>query len=250
VNHAQHSQHASRFFDRLVGVVTLDVPTYRSIQQDRRGTVQAAGVVAIAAIATAIGGISQFSWLTLALLAAIVGWAVASGRAFGLFSSVARKSMNRSRFDAFRSNLERRHEIALGVAAIAFLVLLVLGTSADGIGWSTVALTVPFISWFAFSGVAWYQARQQAAATMTPPPRFVTLLRTVGFAHAPGVFAFFGFIPLIGILVALIVPIWAVLTMVFAIRHTLAFTMDQALATAILATSVTSLGTALMVIVA
>lgn len=245
----EHAQQASRFLDRLIGAVTLDVPTYRGIQQDHRSTVQAAGVVAIAAVATAIGGISQFSWLTLMLLVALVGWAMASGKAFGIFRSVCRKSMNRSRFEAFRSNLDRKHEIALGVAAVAFLCLLILGTSADGIGWSTVALTVPFTSWLAFSAVAWYQAKQ-IASNASAAPRFVTLLRTVGFAHAPGAFAFFGFIPLVGILVALVVPVWAVLTMAFAIRHTLAFTMDQALATAILATSVTAIGTAVIVLVA
>ena len=245
----EHVQQSTRFFDRLIGVVTLDVPTYRGIQQDHRGTVQAAGVVAIAAIATAIGGISQFSWLTLTLFVAVIGWAVASGKAFGIFRSVSHKSMNRSRFEAFRANLDRKHEIALGAAAIAFVCLVILGARSDGDGWSAAALTVPFISWISFSGIAWFQAKQIAAGSVAAP-RFVTLLRTVGFAHAPAVFAFFGFIPLVGILVALIVPIWAVLTMVFAIRHTLALSMDQALAIAILATSATAIGTAFVVIAA
>jgi hypothetical protein len=38
--------------------------------------------------------------------------------------------------------------------------------------------------------------------------------------------------------------------MVFAIRHTLGFSLDQALATAILATSATAIGTAFVVLVA
>jgi hypothetical protein len=243
-------QQTSRFVDRVIGAVTLDLPTYRGIQQDRYGTVQAGAVVAIAGIAAAIGGVSQFSWLMLGLLVTVAGWAVASGRALGMFSSVTRRSLNRTRFQAFRANLERKHEIALVLAGLAMLVLAILGASTGDPGWSTVALTVPFASWITFSAVAWYQAKQQAAARMQSPASFSSLLRTVGFAHAPGVFALFGFIPLVGLLVALIVPIWAVLTMVFAIRHTLAFTMDQALSTAIVATSATAIATAFVVILA
>ena len=243
-------QHTSRFVDRVIGAVTLDLPTYRGIQQDRYGTVQAAGVVAIAGIAAAIGGISQFSWLILGLLVTVTGWAVASGRALDMFRSVTRRSMNRSRFQAFRANLDRKQEIALILAGASILLLIILGASTGDPGWSTVALTVPFTSWITFSAVAWQQAKRQATQRMSPAPHFSSLLRTVGFAHAPGIFAFFGFIPLVGLLVALIVPVWAILTMVFAIRHTLAFTMDQALSTAVLATSATALVTAFVVIVA
>jgi hypothetical protein len=244
----QQTQHQPTFIDRIVGVVTLDVPTYRRIEQDHKSTAQAAAVVGFVAIAAAIGRISQFSWLTIALLVTLVGWVVASGRAYSLIESLTRKSMNRSRFGAMRANLDRRQESALALVALALLCLFVLGASSDGFGWSTVALTVPFLSWISFSTVAWYQAKKHAPNTT--PPSFVSLLRTVGFAHAPGVFAFFGFIPLIGLLLALIVPIWAVLTMVFAIRHTLGFSLDQALATAILATSATAIGTAFVVLVA
>jgi len=240
----------SRFIDRLIGAATLDLPTYRGIQHDRYGTVQAAAVVAIAGIAAAIGGVSQFSWLILGLLVTVTGWAIASGRALGMFSSITRRSMNRSRFQALRANLDRKHEIALAFAGFSILLLVILGASGGGAGWSTIALTVPFASWFTFSAVAWQQAKQQAAMRLQPAPPFSSLLRTVGFAHAPGVFAFFGFIPLIGLLITVIVPVWAILTMVFAIRHTLAFTMDQALSTAILATSATALVTAFVVIVA
>lgn len=234
------------FMSRLVGVITLDLPTFRRIEQDRRGTLQAAAVVGLVAVAAAIGGVSQFGWLTVALLVTIVGWLVASGRAFSLIESATRRSMNRSRFRAMRSQLDRRQEISLIIAGVALLSLTILGAQSDGFGWSSIALTVPFLSWFSFTGVAWYQARCLPAHTQRPT--FGSLMRTLGFAHAPGVFAFFGFIPLIGLLLAVIVPIWAVLTTVFAIRHTLGFTLDQALATAILATSATALGTALMVI--
>lgn len=244
----QQIQHQPTFIDRIVGVVTLDVPTYRRIEQDQKSTVQAAAVVGFVAVAAAVGRISQFSWMTIALLVTLVGWVIASGRAYAMIESATRKSMNRSRIGAMRSHLDRKQETALGFVGLALVCLVVLGASSDGFGWSTVALTVPFLSWISFSTIAWYQAKKHAANAN--PPNFVSTLRTVGFAHAPGVFAFFGFIPLVGILLALIIPIWAVLTMVFAIRHTLGFTLDQALATAILATSATAVGTAVVMIVA
>jgi hypothetical protein len=240
----------SSFFDRLVGVVTLDVPTYHRIERDRRSTLQAAGVVGVVAIAAAIGRVSQFSWLMIALLVTLVGWVVASGRAYAMFESLTRKSMNRTRLEALRANLDRRQEWVLVAVVLALLSLIGLNANTNELGWSSVALTVPFLSWLTFSGVAWFQARQRAKESGARPRRFSSLLSTVGFAHAPGVFAFFGFIPLIGLLLALIVPIWAVLTMVFAVRHTLGFSLDQALATAILATSATAIGTAVVVIVA
>jgi hypothetical protein len=240
----------STFLNRIVGVVTLDVPTYRRIESDQLGTIQAAGVVGIVAIATAIGRMSQFSWLTIALVVTLVGWVIASGRAYALFESVTRKSANRSRIQAIRANLDNRQERALIAVGFALFCLIAVGASGDGLGWSTVALSVPFLSWVAFSAVAWFQAKQQARINGTAPRSFSSLLRTVGFAHAPGVFAFFGFIPLVGILLALLVPAWAVLTMVFAIRHTLGFTLDQALASAILGTSATAIGTAIIVLLA
>lgn len=236
------------FMSRLVGVMTLDLPTYRRIEQDRNSTVQAAAVVGIVAIAAAIGGVSQFSWLTVALLVTLVAWVVVSGRALSLIESATRRSINQSRLQAIRSQFDRRQEIGIMAAGFALLCLIILEAQGDGFGWSSVAMTVPFLSWLSFSGVAWYQAKRLSPLQAGPP--FASLLRTIGFAHAPGIFALFGFIPLIGLMLALIVPIWAVLTMVFAIRHTIGLSLDQALATAILATSVTAIGTALLVIVA
>ncbi len=50
------------------------------------------------------------------------------------------------------------------------------------------------------------------------------LLRTVGFAASPGLLRVFGFIPVIGGLVMLVVSIWMLASMVVAVRQALDYT--------------------------
>jgi hypothetical protein len=50
------------------------------------------------------------------------------------------------------------------------------------------------------------------------------LLRTVGFAASPGLLRVFGFIPLIGGVVMLVVSIWMLASMVVAVRQALDYT--------------------------
>lgn len=50
------------------------------------------------------------------------------------------------------------------------------------------------------------------------------LLRTLGFAAAPGILRVFGFIPILGWLVMLVVGIWMLATMVVAVRQALDYT--------------------------
>lgn len=237
----------SSFIDRVIGVMTLDVPTYRRIALDRSGTIQAAGVVGIAAVAAAIGRVSQYGWLMTALMVTVIGWVIASGRGYAVIAGITGRHGHRSRVPDIWGNLDRRQRIGVSATLFALLCLIVLGIDGDALGWSTVALSVPFISWISFSAVAWYLAGKRRDA---PAPSFGSLLRTIGFAHAPGVFAVLGFIPIVGMLVALVVPVWAVLTTVFAIRHTIGFSVDQAMATSVLATSATAIATACVVIVA
>jgi hypothetical protein len=233
------------FVDRLIGVLTLDVPTYRRIATDRSLTVPALAVVTVAAMATAIGRVSQYGWLMLAIVASVAAWIVISGRAYGFVASLTRKRAHESRLRSLRDQLSpRQQQAVLGVGA-AILSLMVLGIDGDATGWNAVTLSIPFLSWISFTTVAWLQARNRPQA-----PSYTSLLRTVGFAHAPGILAIFGLVPLVGFFVALVVPIWAAATMVFAIRHTIGMTLDRSLAVAILATSCTAIATAFMVVIA
>ena len=49
------------------------------------------------------------------------------------------------------------------------------------------------------------------------------LLRTLGFAYAPGIFYIFSSVPIIGFFVQLVVPFWQLASMTVAVRQALDF---------------------------
>lgn len=61
------------------------------------------------------------------------------------------------------------------------------------------------------------------------------MLRTLGFAQAPGVLAILGIIPVLGKLVMFAVWVWQLVTAVIAIRQALDFDTGKAVATAVIA---------------
>lgn len=66
------------FTERMLGAAKLDAATYEEVEADRGATLQAMGVVVLAALATGIGAIAQVGLpgLILSVIAAVVGWAV------------------------------------------------------------------------------------------------------------------------------------------------------------------------------
>lgn len=66
--------------DRCIGVVQLDVPTYEAIEHDPAATQQAAIVVAVVALAGAIGGVDEgFGGLIVGIIGAFIGWFIFAG---------------------------------------------------------------------------------------------------------------------------------------------------------------------------
>ena len=66
--------------DRMIGAAMLDVPTYEDVEHDETATGQAAGVVALAAVAQAIGNLGEGGVAMIGgLVAAMIGWVVWSG---------------------------------------------------------------------------------------------------------------------------------------------------------------------------
>jgi hypothetical protein len=150
---ARHS-----FTERMLGAAKLQVWTYEEVEADTDATGQAAGVVALVAIATAIGMVGGGGRGIIAgLISAFVGWAIWAALTYGIGS-------------------------------------LLGGTATWG-----------------------------------------ELLRTLGFAQAPGVLYIFGAIPFIGWLVRLIVAIWILIAAIVAIRQALDFGTGRAIITAIIA---------------
>lgn len=146
---------ASSLIDRMKGAALLNVDTFEEVEHDQDATLQAATVVAMVAVAAAIGAspLGLIGALKSAL-AALVGWLIWAG--------------------------------------ITYLV-------GDKL----------------FGGTAsWGE-----------------LLRTLGFAQAPGVLLVLGFVPLIGWILTFVVPLWMLVAAFIAIRQALDFGNEKTLGT-------------------
>lgn len=144
--------------ERALGAARLETGVYEEVEADETATGQAAGVVALAAVAQAIGSVGEGALGAIAgLVGALIGWLIWAG------------------------------------------VTYLIGTKL-------------------FDGTATWGE----------------LLRTLGFAQAPGVLAVFGFIPLLGGLIKFAVAIWVLVAGIIAIRQALDFTTGKAVLTAVI----------------
>lgn len=150
--------------DRAMRVSKLELPVYRTIELDKKATTEAAIVVGVVAVASAIGSLGGDDW---------------------------------------------------------FLNLI-------------VGLVGTFLSWVIFAAMTYFFGRNVFGV----PASEVSvegLMRTQGYAHAPGVLAVVGFIPLLGWIVVLIAGIWALVTAIIAIRESLNVGTGRAIIVGIIA---------------
>lgn len=71
---------AQGLVDRMRGAAALDIATYEEVENDLTATGQAATVVAIAAVAAAIGAVRQGSaGIIVTLITSLLGWALWAG---------------------------------------------------------------------------------------------------------------------------------------------------------------------------
>jgi hypothetical protein len=144
--------------ERMKGAALLDVPTFEEVEHDTTATGQAAGVVGLVAVASAIGAIGH------------------------------------------------------GGLAIGF-----------GIVWA-------FVGWLIWSGLCYFIGTNLFEGQAT----WGEVLRTVGFAQAPGVLNIVGFIPLLGGLVRLAVFFWLLAAVVVALRQALDISTGKAVVTGVI----------------
>src|SRR3954447_26333689 len=144
--------------DRMRGAAMLDVATYEEVEHDNDATGQAAVVVVIVAICTAIGAV----------------WRGGPSIIAGPISAV--------------------------------------------------------LAWLLWSAITYVIGDKLLGGTAT----WGELLRTLGFAQAPGVLLIFGIIPILGGLMRMVVSLWMLFTGVIAIRQALDFSTGKAIATALL----------------
>lgn len=144
--------------DRMVGAALLNVDIYEEVEHDADATLQAAGVVAMVAVAGAIGA------SPLGILGA-------------------------------------------GRAAAAALV-----------------------GWLVWAGITYLVGDKLLGGTAT----WGELLRTLGFAQAPGVLLVLGIIPLLGTPITVLVGVWMLVTAFIGVRQALDFGNGKTLATILL----------------
>lgn len=149
---------AQSWTERMVGAARLDAATYEEVEHDATATGQAAAVVALAAVASAIGAADQ------------------------------------------------------------------------GLGGAIGALVAGLLGWLVWAGVTYLIGDKLLGGTAT----WGELLRTLGFAQAPGLLHVLGIIPLLGPLINLVVSFWILIAGVVAIRQALDFGTGKALITAFL----------------
>jgi hypothetical protein len=71
------------WIERMKGAALLDVDTYEEVEADRTATGQAAGVVALVAVAQAIGGVGEGGFGILSgIISALLGWLLWAGIAY------------------------------------------------------------------------------------------------------------------------------------------------------------------------
>lgn len=127
-------------------------------------------------------------------------------------------------------NATQQAAIVVGVVALASAI----GGAGEGGGGIFLGLVGALVSWLVFAGLAWFFGTS-IFGTPTTSTNWESLLRTLGYAQAPGILSIFGFIPVLGWLAALAGGIWTIVTGIIAIRETLGFSTGRAIITAIVA---------------
>jgi hypothetical protein len=153
----QAAAHRS-FTDRFIGAARLEIDVYEEVEHDAGATMQAGGVVALVAAASAIGQLPHG---------------------------------------------------AQGVAS---------------------AMVVSIVGWLLWAGITYLIGDKLLGGTAT----WGELLRTLGFAQAPGILLMLAVVPGLGLVILPFVGIWMLFTGVIAIRQALDFGTGRAIATALL----------------
>ncbi|MBV9772973.1 MAG: YIP1 family protein [Gemmatimonadetes bacterium] len=123
---------------------------------------------------------------------------------------------------------------ATGQAATVVAIVAVaaaIGGAGGGIVGIVGGLLSAFLGWAVFSGLAYLVGVHLFGGTAD----WGEVLRTTGFARAPGVFLILGFIPVLGGLIGFVVWIWQLVTGVVAVRQALDISTGKAVLTALIA---------------
>ena len=123
-------------------------------------------------------------------------------------------------------------ETATGQAAAVVAMVAVasaIGSSDSGVVAAAFAPVAQIVGWLIWAGLTYSICDKIFGGTAT----WGELLRTLGFAQAPGLLLFFAFLPLVGSLVQVVVGFWMLAAGIIAIRQALDFSTGKAILTAV-----------------
>ncbi len=120
--------------------------------------------------------------------------------------------------------------ICAGVSHAISVMMGREGNVATAIGALIGGVIAALIGWVVWSYLTYWIGTSMFAGTATPGE----MLRTIGFAHTPGVLQIAGFIPCLGGLALLVAGIWSLIAGVIAIRQALDFDTGKAIITALI----------------
>ncbi len=129
---------------------------------------------------------------------------------------------------------EVEHDESLTRQAALVVAIVAIARGIGGLNEGTqgifIGILLALLGWLLWAGITYLIGDKFLGGTAT----WGELLRTLGYAQSPGLLLVVGFVPLVGWLVALIVPIWLLVTGIVAIRQALDFSTGKAILTAVL----------------
>lgn len=129
---------------------------------------------------------------------------------------------------------EVEHDESLTGQAAMVVVIVAVARAVGGFNGGEVGILGgilgALIGWLLWAGITYLIGDKFLGGTAT----WGELLRTLGYAQAPGVLLILGFLPLLGWLVGAVVGVWLLVAGVVAIRQALDFGTGKAVLTALL----------------
>jgi hypothetical protein len=129
---------------------------------------------------------------------------------------------------------EVEHDNDATVQAAVVVVLVAAAAALGGVDRNAAAIitaiAVGIIGWLLWAGITYLIGDKLLGGTAT----WGELLRTLGFAQAPGMLLMLVALPAIGWAVQLVVGVWMLVAAVLALRQALDFGTGRAIATALL----------------
>jgi hypothetical protein len=133
---------------------------------------------------------------------------------------------------------EIEHDSGATAQAAIIVVLAAIaggiGAANEGIGGLVGGILAALLGWVIFAGLVYFVGTR-FLATATTSASWEEVARTMGFAYTPQWLAVFGFIPVLGWILAFIGSIWALVAGIVAIRQALDFSTGRAIGTALIA---------------